>query len=187
MNFTDHLTKEEIELRQEIIEAIINHPEAPVHMKEAYQPLVEKEVIVLDDKEDIISIYPISTVKTNKQVYVDEKTQPVYAMCAIDALGIHFTVHRPIKIVSEDQLTQEPITIEMENGQITNHAADDLFVLYKEVSCTTNCNVDCCPFIHFFNRRDHVETYLENNPHITNYKVLNLDESIEEARELFEV
>lgn len=54
-------------------------------------------------------------------------------MCAIDAIGVHYTIHSNITIESEDELMHTPIHLEMKDGHIINRNEHDIFVLYKDV------------------------------------------------------
>lgn len=184
MNFTHGLTEAENDLRLEIIHQICENPSASINVKAEYQTLIDKNVAVAENGE-LISIYPISLKETNKKVYTTESTMPVFAMCAIDAIGIHYTLNSNITIESEDELTHTPIHLEMKDGYIINRNEQDIFVLYKDVLKKENCNLECCPYIHFFTSAQNILDYLQQVQYTGPYQILNLDEANQIAKALF--
>ncbi|EIA5733789.1 TPA: alkylmercury lyase [Staphylococcus pseudintermedius] len=184
MNFTQGLTEAENDSRLEMIHYICDNPETPLKVKPEYQTLINKNVVVAENGE-LISIYPISLKATNKKVYTNQNTSPVFAMCAIDAIGVHYTIHSNITIESEDELMHTPIHLEMKDGHIINRNEHDIFVLYKDVLKKENCNVDCCPYIHFFTSEQNALEYLKQVQYTGPYQILNLDEANETAKALF--
>ena len=80
MNFLSDLSSKEINLRKEIIDAICNW-EQHIEYQEKYQPLVEKNVIVVENNY-VTSVYPFSLTPSNKKVQLQRNDIFVYAMCA---------------------------------------------------------------------------------------------------------
>lgn len=184
MNFTHGLTQDENNLRLEIIDKICNNPKESIAVTPEFQSLIDKNVVVVENGA-LVSIYPISLLPTNQLVYTKKSATPVYAMCAIDAIGVHYTIHEPITIKSEDALTHVPIHLAVKNGQIINQSDQGVFVLYKDVTQKENCHVECCPYIHFFTRHQHIKAYLEQVQFTGPYQILNLDEANDIAKALF--
>ncbi|WP_238989638.1 organomercurial lyase [Staphylococcus sp. MI 10-1553] len=104
-------------------------------------------------------------------MYTKKSAIPVYTMCAIDAIGVYYTIHEDITIKSEDALTHVPIHLAVKNGQI---------ITQKE-----NCNLECCPYIHFFTSPQNIKYYLEQVQFTGPYQILNLDEANDIAKALF--
>ena len=103
-------TDRQNELRLYIIEFTVDHGRAYhiendkeaaleyLHMteeeyKEITDCLLEKDGMVVDEKGKVNFIYPVSALKTNHQVTLDDGRQ-FSAMCAIDAIGAAFTFHK---------------------------------------------------------------------------------------------
>ncbi|HHU6750705.1 TPA: organomercurial lyase [Staphylococcus pseudintermedius] len=178
------LTQEENNLRLEIIDKICNNPKESIAIKPEFESLIDKNVVIAE-KGTLVSIYPISLQPTNKLVYTKKSATPVYAMCAIDAIGVHYTIHEAITIKSEDALTHVPIYLTVKNGQMINQNDQDVFVLYKAITQKENCNLECCPYIHFFTRQQNIKDYLEQVQFKGPYQILNLDEANDIAKSLF--
>lgn len=182
MNFKSVLTAEENQFRDEIIQKLTQHPDRPLPYKPEYARLLTKNVLVVEDGI-ITAVYPISVKPTNKKVSIQGLTQPIYAMCAIDAIGIVFTLNTSITIESEDEQTGEPVQLEVSPHDIINRSNSEVYVLYKEVCHLENCHTNYCPFIHFFVSKENIKEYIKKHP--STYQILNLHEAHQVARQLF--
>ncbi|MCE5654735.1 hypothetical protein JL896_08785 [Staphylococcus pseudintermedius] len=58
-------------------------------------------------------------------------------------------------------------------------------LINKNVLKKENCNVDCCPYIHFFTSEQNALEYLKQVQYTGPYQILNLDEANETAKALF--
>ncbi|WP_242537928.1 organomercurial lyase [Staphylococcus capitis] len=110
MNFTKDLNQKENELRINIINKICENPNKEIDIIPEYKSLIDKKVITTENNK-IKCIYPISSEKTNKLVYTNKSKEPLFAMCAIDAIGIYYTTGLNILILSEDELTKEKMVL----------------------------------------------------------------------------
>ncbi|MHD0398692.1 organomercurial lyase [Staphylococcus simulans] len=190
-NFDALLTKHEHEQRQSLIQAIVSQPTTPPTFTEAYQSLLDKHVIVVQDHL-ITCLYPFATHPTLFKVQLPDHTT-VYAMCAIDALGIHYTLNKPIHIEAQCAETKEPIQISLKNGQLhTNHPKT--YVLFKNLSSETQCADSCCPEIQFFSNKKALDQYYHThiNQNITvenhtTYHDLPLNEANTVAKAIFDI
>ena len=72
--------------------------------------LHNRDVVRLDDHGNIRAAYPFSAVRTAHTVAI-AGGPTVWAMCAIDALGIADMLERDVVIVSTDPATDEPVRI----------------------------------------------------------------------------
>jgi hypothetical protein len=68
------------------------------------------DFIQLDEADRIRAAYPFSAVPTPHMVRIDSGPR-VYAMCAIDALGMAAMLGRAVTIASADTRTGQPITV----------------------------------------------------------------------------
>jgi Alkylmercury lyase len=80
--------------------------------------LHEQDVIRLDPAGAIWAAYPFSARPTPHLVDIDGGPT-VYAMCAIDALGMSAMLDRPITIHSTEPDTGQPITVTVHHGRAT--------------------------------------------------------------------
>lgn len=186
MNFSRDLTQEESKLRLNIINELCKEPNMKIKSSPQYQSLIDKKVIT-EESSKIKCIYPISLKETNKLVYTKENEKPLFAMCAIDAIGIYYTINSDIIILSEDELTKEKIKLEIKEDRIINHNATNIYLTYKEVCKTEDCDKNCCPYIHFFKSKNNALKYLSNIKNKDTYKILNLKEAQKIAKQLFEI
>ncbi len=80
--------------------------------------LHHKDVIRLDEAGQIRAAYPFPAASTGHLVAIDAGPT-VYAMCAIDALGIAAMLDRNITITSADPVTGAQIAVSIQRGQAT--------------------------------------------------------------------
>jgi hypothetical protein len=105
--------------------ATAGHAPGPVALAAAVPPgadadrllaeLHDRDVIRLDER-GIRSAYPFSGVATRHQVAIDGGPI-VYAMCAIDALGVHAMLGRDTVITSADPTSGAKITVVVQDGR----------------------------------------------------------------------
>jgi Alkylmercury lyase len=110
----------------------------------------------------------------------DCEAQAIYAMCALDALGIPLLLRRDARIASQDALTGETIHVQV---QVTDAAAlteamgweaewspasTVIYARAPEHEHEQECNVDaasaCCPVINFFTTEAHARAWAEAHP-----------------------
>ncbi|WP_412519128.1 organomercurial lyase [Staphylococcus simulans] len=190
-NFDALLTPHEHQLRQALIQDIVEQPTTPPAFTEAHQALLDKHVIVVQDHL-ITCLYPFATHPTSFIVQLQDHTT-VYAMCAIDALGIHYTLNEPIKIEAQCAETKAPIQISLKDGQLTTDYKE-AYVLFKNLCSETQCADSCCPEIQFFVSKQALDQYYHThiNQNIavenhTTYHALPLNEANTVAKEIFEI
>jgi hypothetical protein len=127
--------------------------------------LAAKDVIQLDPQTGaIVAAYPFSGVPTTHRVTVNGGAT-VYAMCAIDALGIPFMLGVDATVRSEDPMTGDTIRIEVRNGQATWEPA---------MACMFAGCVDgagpiaqtLCPMVNFFSSPASAEAYAAAHPDV---------------------
>lgn len=192
-NFDALLTKDEHLLRQALIEKIVKQPKTAPRFQPQYQFLLDKHVMTTNDQY-ITCLYPFATHKTQFKVELNQHNT-VYAMCAIDAIGVHYTLNQPIKIEAQCAQTHTPIHLSVEDGTIKNRVpSNDIYVLYKNLYRDTPCASTCCPDMLFFVNEAALKTYYQS--HIdqhqsiddsTEYYALTLDEANQAAKDIFSI
>lgn len=84
--------------------------------------------MVMDEKGKVNFIYPVSALKTNHQVTLDDGRQ-FSAMCAIDAIGAAFTFHKDIEVHSVSAVSGEPIYIRIKDEKVAEYEPKTLHAL----------------------------------------------------------
>jgi Alkylmercury lyase len=125
------LSPEENAVRKAILTAFAEQGSAPsVHevahslalpvedVLEGFRKLAAYDLIVWrEDETRILSAYPFSGVPTAHQVLIDGHNR-LYAMCAIDALGVPFMLGQGARIRSTCFFCQQPVTVEVHGGSL---------------------------------------------------------------------
>ncbi|HEY7125752.1 MAG TPA: alkylmercury lyase family protein [Ktedonobacterales bacterium] len=129
--------------------------------------------------------YPFSGVPTLHRVEIDD-APPVFAMCAIDALGLPFMVGRPATIHTQDPTDATPLTIAIEpiSGAQRWHPATTV-VLANECSEEPAIKAECaCPFINAFASPETADRWRAAHPELV-VKLLTQEQALEDARKIF--
>lgn len=130
----------------------------------------------------IIAAYPFSGVPTLHQVEIDG-ARPVYAMCAVDALGIPFMLGRDAITTSTDPHSGEPVRVEVRGGQATWNPPEAV-VLVPDRDCEGPSADTICPEINFFRSAASAEAYQRAHPGLSAV-VLAPDAALESGRRVF--
>ncbi len=122
--------------------------------------LDEVDAIHLNETKTLIeAAYPFSGPKTNHVIkFKKDSFKRIYAMCAIDALGIPFMVKSDIDIHSKCFHCNDEINIEIINYEITSVMPRDLVVWgHMDYSCCAATSL--CNNINFFSSKQHFEEW----------------------------
>ena len=103
--------------------------------------------------------YPFSTVPTKHLVRFPDwaETKPVYAPCAVDALGIPFMLRRDLFIESSCGYCKTPLTIEVQDRTIAACTIPETVLWVGTVYCD-HAATSICPTLDFFCSSAHVGT-----------------------------
>lgn len=145
--------------------------------------LAERDLIHRDRATGAItSAYPFSGSPTPHRVEV-RGGRPVYAMCAVDALGIPFMVGQDATVVSEDAATGEPVRVEIAAGQ-ARWDPPTAVVFVPASAADGPAALTRCPHVNFFRSPAAVDGYLGAHPGLQGH-VLTLDEAVAAGRRVF--
>ncbi|MFD0364337.1 alkylmercury lyase family protein [Nocardia sp. GCM10030253] len=122
------------------------------------------DVIRLDTSGAIASAYPFSALPTEHQVQIVGGAR-VYAMCAIDALGIPAMLDTDAKIESADPVSSEPITVTIHNQTTTAHPATTVVFVGAQSSQGPSADT-CCNYLNFFTDRHSAQGWADAHPHV---------------------
>lgn len=129
----------------------------------------------------ILCAYPFSGRPTAHLVRFDGGE--VYAMCAIDALGIAPMLGGPIEIASRDPLTDEEIMVELDPDGRGSWEPESAVVLSGRIGSGESCGA-CCPVLNFFSSATNAERWLTAHPDVQG-GVISLPEAIAAGRTVF--
>jgi Alkylmercury lyase len=142
--------------------------------------LHERDVVRLDGHGRIRAAYPFSAVPTAHAVAI-AGGPTVWAMCAIDALGIGDMLGTDVTITSADPGSGEPIRVEVRDGQaawqpdttVVFVGSDATALAAAEACCPPDgdCVVAaedrCCGVMNFFTSRDSAQSWLADHRQVT--------------------
>ena len=145
-NINALLSDQERQARSLLMDKIIMN-DGPVkpsefQKKNLLQGLVSKGVIVQGENGSVSVVYPVSALPTPHKVTLKDG-RSFYAICAVDSLGSAFTFAQDIIVTSLCSYCQKPISVTIENGEITTFDPNGIFVthtdLVGEVNWAGNC------------------------------------------------
>ncbi len=146
--------------------------------------LNKADILTFEDGE-IISAYPFSAKQTRHKVIFPDGHQ-IYALCATDALGIHFMLGENIVVRSRCPACEEEMKIEVKDGKI---ASCDPESIVEFVSSGDHCGCTAktfCPFMNFFCSKEHLEDWREKNPASSTGEMYQLQHVLEHGKYIFE-
>ena len=132
----------------------------------------------------ITHAYPFSNEPTAHRVRLAGGTE-VYAMCAIDALGMPLMLRKDADIVSTCAGCGGEVRVEVRGGHATAYAPWDVTVWLGEMSEGCVAATDLCPDLNFFCSPACVDAWTLAHPQ-KRAERLNIDEAVERARQVFE-
>ncbi|MDN3296106.1 alkylmercury lyase family protein [Streptomyces ficellus] len=124
--------------------------------------LAAADYLSLDEAGAIRAAYPFSPVPTAHQVRIADGPR-VWAMCAIDALGIAPMLGRDADIHSADPVTGQPVTVTFRGSTATWDPASAV-VLVSTGSCAGPAVDACCPDLNFFASPDTARRWSDDHP-----------------------
>jgi Alkylmercury lyase len=130
----------------------------------------------------------------------DHASRHVFAMCALDALGIPLMLQRDAQIASQDTLTGESVKVRIRmvdtsvRTDITRWEAQWLpagTVVYArapehehEHDCGVDASSTCCPVTNFFTTEAHAHAWAHTHP-VADGVIMTADEALSRADALF--
>lgn len=133
--------------------------------QESFHRLDAADLVHLDADGHVGAAYPFSRRPTGHLVRLDDGPA-VWAMCAIDALGIPLMAHRDAAIVSADPGDGQPIRIERRGDAWRWSPAETVVLLAQTNGCGPAA--DClCPAITFHTDRERAAAHLRSRRELT--------------------
>jgi hypothetical protein len=131
----------------------------------AFAALAAADLVHLDGTGGVAVAYPFSAAPSGYRVQLDG-TPPVWAMCAIDALGIPQMAGRDGVITAADPLSGEPVHVGIRDGRWAWQPPETL-VLWAHAATGEPAAACACPHIHFVTSEHHARAYLSGHQGLT--------------------
>ncbi len=128
-------------------------------VREACRTLAGHDLIVWrDDETCIVSAYPFSGLPTAHQVLI-KGDRTLYAMCAIDALGIPFMLGQGGRIQSSCFFCQKPVHVDIRDSMVSEAMPATIVVWFshRDGCCIAEVR---CPLMNFFCDEPHLRAWL---------------------------
>jgi len=140
---------------------------APFGVSQVLAELAEGDFLCLDDASQITAAYPFSALPTAHRVRIGGQVT-VFAMCAIDALGISAMARLPVVIESADPSSSQPITVHVDRASSTWHPATAVVYAGRIASrCAGPSASVCCGYMNFFATPAAARAWAASHPEIT--------------------
>jgi hypothetical protein len=131
---------------------------------EVLRTLHDADAVRLTPDGQIALAYPFSATPTRHRVRIGDHVD-VYAMCAIDALGIAAMLGQDTRIESVDITTGRPVTVTMTGGKATWEPAEA--VVFIGADAGGGPSVDCCcDYLNFFVDQSAAQAWTSSHPQV---------------------
>lgn len=140
---------------------------APFRVATVLGQLADADFLCLDHAGQITAAYPFSALPTRHRVQIAGRAT-VYAMCAIDALGISAMTGLPVVIESADPSTGAPITVNVDGAESTwDPGTAVVYIGRTGGDCAGPSATVCCGYMNFFATRAAATAWAATHPEIT--------------------
>lgn len=152
-----------------------------LELEAALVNLAEEDLVHTDAAGAVSVAYPFSGRPTAHRVRLDQ--QSVYAMCAIDALGMAAMLDASVSIDSRDPLSGDAIRVELApDGQAVWSPEEAVVVTGS--CCAGAAYEGCCQVLNFFATPANAARYLADGADVSGH-VISIPEAIEAGRAIF--
>ncbi|MFE3190543.1 organomercurial lyase [Nocardia sp. NPDC059240] len=153
-----------------------------IPLAEVLRQLHDADAIRLDSAGAVASAYPFSATPTPHRVQIDGG-RVVYAMCAVDALGLAAMLDTDIAVASVDPVTGAPIAVTVRRRRPL--ADPPSVVVFVAAQAAQGPSADtCCNYLNFFTDRSTAETWAADHPDIAG-TILDLDRAHALGNQIF--
>ena len=140
---------------------------APFDGSQVLAELADGDFLCLGQAGQITAAYPFSALPTRHQVRISGEAT-VFAMCAIDALGISAMAGRPAVIESADPSSGQPVTVNIDRADsIWDPATAVVYAGRTDSQYAGPSASVCCGYINFFATRAAASAWQASHPEIT--------------------
>jgi len=146
------------------------------------QKLATEDLVHFDGDGEIMVAYPFSGRPTRHRVRIEGHT--VFAMCAIDALGIAPMLEQATVIESSDPLTNAEISIWLQPDGTATWQPSKAVVVTGRACADGAAFKGCCQVLNFFASSDNAERYLFRHQDVSGFPI-TMPQAVEVGRALF--
>jgi hypothetical protein len=165
------------------IEVLAEHA-APFELSRVLGELADGDFLYLDHAGQITAAYPFSALPTQHHVRIAGNAT-VFAMCAIDALGISAMAGVPVVIESADPSTGQPIAVKVDgDNSAWDPATAVVYVGRTNDECAGPSASVCCGYINFFATRAAAAAWASSHPEISG-GILDQDRALQVGISIF--
>ena len=144
--------------------------------------LTTADLVHLDRHDQVDVAYPFSGLDRGHRVQL-VGGPAVWAMCAIDALGIPQLACRDATITATDPATGEPVRVDTRAGVWRWLPASTVVLVAKAGSGGTSAEC-ACGHVNFYTRAEDARAYLDHHPDLTG-RIVDQHDAIELASAVF--
>jgi hypothetical protein len=156
--------------------------ELELEVETTLERLRQRDLVHYDPSSGAILVaYPFSGRPTAHRVLLNGRE--VYAMCAIDALGIAPMLGEPIEVLSRDPLTGDEIRVELAPEGDGDWQPHEAVVVSGTTGRGESCDC-CCPVLNFFASAQSAERWLGLNSRVCGL-VVPMQDAIAAGRAVF--
>ncbi len=137
-----------------------------------------------DGDTAITHAYPFSNEPTAHRVQLAGGPR-VYAMCAIDALGMPYMLKRDAAVTSACEHCGGVITVRIESQRVVERTPADIVVWFGTVGDGCVLATDLCPNLNFFCSADHLKAWQAAHP-ASDGAMMTFDQAVARGRLSFE-
>ncbi len=119
-------------------------------VRDALRTIADHDLLTLDASGHVQHVYPFSAAPTAHRVWLGDAVEPVYAMCAIDALGTPFMLGQAATVVSRDPSCGDEVRVVVDNNGRLEWRPDTAVVVVGTARGKGCVAETCCPVINFF-------------------------------------
>ncbi|RZU78063.1 alkylmercury lyase-like protein [Micromonospora kangleipakensis] len=149
---------------------------------QALRELAREDLVAVDSAGRLVAAYPFSPTPTPHVVSLGDIQ--VFAMCAIDALGMPFMLDTEATITSADPHTRQPVRVTITNGAATYQPAEAVIV-YAATGDGGRSVDTCCSTINFFTSASNAQAWITAHPGLA-ATILDQDQAVTLGRDIFE-
>jgi hypothetical protein len=147
--------------QQAILRAFATGSELPDVPDDVLDALHEGDFVRVDSGRRIVSAYPFSGVPTSHRVTLPNGVE-VFAMCAIDALGISPMLDADATIFSTDPHNGDTVTVTFRDGRTTWNPPGAAVVLTVPTIDGPAAEV-CCRDLNFFTSKTSAQSWVDTH------------------------
>ncbi|HZB86206.1 MAG TPA: alkylmercury lyase family protein [Gaiellaceae bacterium] len=151
-----------------------------VSLRGLLEVLAREDLVHADESDGIVVAYPFSGRPTPHRLLLDGRE--VFAMCAIDALGMAPMLDRPVEVVSSDPVDGQEIRVSLTPDGSASWEPEQAVVVTGR-----SCDRDAfrsCQVLNFFASPGNAEQYLRRHTDVSGFQI-SIPQAIESGRLIF--